>query len=1300
MSGNKRKTSNCPAVKRQKSNNNSTTGTNNQTLPNIKVSDLPQKYQLIVNAFPHFLPLIYLYWSRSNYPNYSSLSTVLPNSLRDSVDFPLFCSISKFAQQIKLFELKVANEVGIVADGNKRANQKIRKNYAIDQALKLFESNEYLNSVYPTLPHSDNDDTKASTAGISGNHSENDRYVVYPLVKSKSKPTAPHFKQLIDKFNQAVFSYFVQQQNESKEANNSSNAIMEEPQLPRIDLPDVKSPTAEEDLDSYEAQVKGMQLKPQLTQHWRVGYQKLFNQRNSPSNNPESNSSSNLAEISGARGSSVSSDDFAESKEIAIPVLHDVELEVQPSDDGNTAASDSRFPAAYPQYPLLSYFLYHIKQQKFFSSQIAHIFTRPGKVAQLVELDAVAGLEDHTKSILAQYGITEFFAHQKSAIQHLLSQKNVVLATSTNSGKSLVYLTAIINSLVKWQVDVNKENNFPRAFYIAPTKALAQDQLRKFTAFLSLFTVRTYKAAVYDGDTPQSVRKQLKTDCCVLLTNPDMLNASILPCHYEFADFFRALQYIILDEIHLYCGIFGSNVGMILRRLNRIFNYYNAGSGRKLLYVCCSGTIANPKELAQDLAREEFELIDSAQDASAQTTKHFVFWNPPKLRRKKANPNNPEGSNPNAVPSNVDAGNAHQHFNNPTVRLRYLQYHSYYDLQQLHKRRSPFVETSILTANLIQMNIKTLIFGKVRKVIEVLYQNTLKVLSSTETTKPLCQLVRSYRGGYNASDRREIESKLFRDELLAVIATSALEIGIDLGALDCTVHLGFHGSASFWQQCGRSGRNNTSRTTNTNGHPTEANEALCLYVAFDSPFDQFLIHNPQRLLDSMAQSVFINLNNLTILAKHIRRSIEELPIRNEHHDITEIEQLFNVTREYLEEVMSSSAELDYGEDAVEGLSNIQVESSLQQQLIFTDSTVYSIQSGANRIQAESSEESAQSNYFNIRSINPTGDFDIINQSNGHIIDFISGRKILFECHVGATYLNQGQTFLVQYCDFNKKQVQVKPITNPYYYTKCRDTTNVVVIQQQKAFISPPSEQKAVVIDLINNSDSSAVDSAYQLADHIYYGRVQVDTLVFGYHKILVSSGEIVDTLPLTLPHIRYESNACWVELPNIYRTEIKFAEQRVEGMEMEMEMDLWAGIHGINHCLINLLPYYLAFNASSSNSDFGTDCPSVYEKNYDLRTSRPINIIIYERNSLLGITQSISLLFPALLQAVANIINQCECEDIRGCPSCIQSSTCTELNQVMDKRAAKWILSKLLNLQQSKRDQHATVNSDQIVQQQ
>jgi DEAD/DEAH box helicase domain-containing protein len=348
-----------------------------------------------------------------------------------------------------------------------------------------------------------------------------------------------------------------------------------------------------------------------------------------------------------------------------------------------------------------------------------------------------------------------------------------------------------------------------RAMYLFPTKALAEDQLHEFQSIVDAMG-SDIRAFTYDGDTPQDARRAIRERASVVLTNPDMLHSGILPHHTRWAKLFENLRYFVIDELHYCRGVYGSHLANLIRRLKRVCEFY----GSSPQFVCCSATIANPLDLAESLTESQFALVD--RNGAPSGEKYFVFYNPPVVNR------------------------------------------------QLGIRRSYLHETRRIALELIDRGQQTLVFANNRLATEVL----VTYLKDAVERGPLgAEAVRGYRGGYLPRERREIERKLRDAEIRAVVATNALELGVDIGGLDAVVMAGYPGSiSSTWQRAGRAGR--------------RQNTSLAVLVASSAPVDQYIIEHPDYFFGRSPEHAFINPNNLEILVNHLKCAAFELPIRD------------------------------------------------------------------------------------------------------------------------------------------------------------------------------------------------------------------------------------------------------------------------------------------------------------------------------------------------------------------------------------------------------------------------------------
>jgi DEAD/DEAH box helicase domain-containing protein len=433
--------------------------------------------------------------------------------------------------------------------------------------------------------------------------------------------------------------------------------------------------------------------------------------------------------------------------------------------------------------------------------------------AEGVYAEIPPAVDARLRAALTKRGISRLYAHQADAFDEIERGRNVVIPTPTASGKTLCYNLPVLNRLL------GEEG--ARAMYLFPTKALAEDQLHEFQSAVEQMGSEI-RAFTYDGDTPQDARKAVRQRANVVLTNPDMLHTGILPHHTRWARYFESLRYIVIDELHYYRGVYGSHLANLLRRLKRICEFY----GSKPQFICCSATIANPRELAEALTGEAFTLVE--RNGAPRGEKFFIFYNPPVVNR------------------------------------------------QLGIRRSYIHESRRVALEFIERNLQTLVFANNRLATEVL---VTYLKDACDRGPAGGETVRGYRGGYLPRERRDIERRLREGEIRAVVATNALELGIDIGSLDAVVMAGYPGTiASSWQRAGRAGRRQGT--------------SAAVLVASSAPLDQYIVEHPDYFFGRSPEHAYINPENLEILLAHIKCAAFELPIRDGEkfgrHDIGEV----------------------------------------------------------------------------------------------------------------------------------------------------------------------------------------------------------------------------------------------------------------------------------------------------------------------------------------------------------------------------------------------------------------------------
>jgi DEAD/DEAH box helicase domain-containing protein len=466
-----------------------------------------------------------------------------------------------------------------------------------------------------------------------------------------------------------------------------------------------------------------------------------------------------------------------------------------------------------------------------------------------------------------------------------------------------------------------------RAVFLYPTKALAQDQLGKIKAF----GLRGVHPATYDGDTPHALRADIRRKANILLTNPDMLNIGILPNHEVWGDFLRNLEIVAVDEAHVLRGVFGSHVAAVLRRLRRLATLH----GGDPQFVLTSATIANPQELAESLTGLPFVLVDN--DGASTGERRVIFRNPPLLDKEKG------------------------------------------------ERRSLLTEGALVFANLVSEGVRTIAFARTRKAAELIYRYAADRLGVDGARR-----ISPYRAGYTPRERREIEGRLFRGDLLGVVSTNALELGVDVGALDAVVCCGYPGSvASIWQQWGRAGRGK--------------DPALAVYIPGRDSLDQFLFENPPRVLGRRVEAARVTMENPYILGPHLLAAAHETPL-----DADDEEYFGPAYRSVAKAMMEDRA----------------------------------LASSGGRLVYVGGDNPAR----NISLRSASSETVLIADGEGELIGTADATRAPSELHPGATYLHRGTAYEVESLDLQSHRAVARRVPNRYY-TRPRVETDVEVLEE-------------------------------------------------------------------------------------------------------------------------------------------------------------------------------------------------------------------------------------------------------------
>jgi DEAD/DEAH box helicase domain-containing protein len=754
-------------------------------------------------------------------------------------------------------------------------------------------------------------------------------------------------------------------------------------------------------------------------------------------------------------------------------------------------------------------FLSLLKTQSFYVDQICHVEVLPARSARHGSL--AKPLPQLLQDSLIKHHLYKLFSHQAEAVNRIREGKQVIIATSSASGKSLCYNIAIMEAMIAEPRAV--------ALYLFPTKALAQDQLGKLTQYFTPEILEETDYATYDGDTPQRERAGIRRKTRLILTNPDMLHVNLLPNHAAWTRMWRNLRYVVVDEAHAYRGVFGSHVALILRRLRRLCQAYGATPQ----FILASATIENPGEHAANLVGMPFNVINN--DGSPKGGKESIFWDPPMIDPLKGS------------------------------------------------RRSANIEAANIMSLLVSEDVRSLCFTRTRRLTELVanyIRDRLKAINRAYVSR-----VKSYRAGYLAEERRQIEKELFTGKLTGVVATNALELGVDIGDLDATVLTGYPGSiASTWQQAGRSGRRH--------------GRSLSFLVGLDNPLDQYLINHPDFFFGHSFEHALTNPQNHHILRAHLLCAVWELALRP-------VDDIF------------------FGKGLNAEIAGLCAEGRLREKKErFYLSPALAYPAGE----------------VDIRSA--TGDhFTMIDSVTGHLLETLDAAHAFMQAHLGAVYLHQGETYVVQEFDIASKIIRAKT-EEVNYYTVVKDLTDLRILSTRE------------------------VKNFGQIK--VYLGEVEVTTEIISYKKKAQLTEEIIGEVPLDLPAQRFRTVAVWFDLP-----------ANAENIIIKTGRDWPGALHAAEHATIGLLPLFTMCDRNDIGGVSTPLHPDTGQAQIFLYDSYPGGV---------GIAEKGFDLIRELWQATLTAIIDCPCEE--GCPSCIQSPKCGNNNKPLDKQAAKTLLAGLL----------------------
>jgi DEAD/DEAH box helicase domain-containing protein len=719
-----------------------------------------------------------------------------------------------------------------------------------------------------------------------------------------------------------------------------------------------------------------------------------------------------------------------------------------------------------------------------------HLVPLPGELSPIVS------------SALAGVGIDQLYSHQADALYSAFAAPTII-TTGTASGKSLCFQLPTLQTL--------STDRAARALYLYPTKALAQDQARALHAF---GLHKLLRPAIYDGDTPRGERAAIRKRSNLVLTNPDMLHVGILPNHPAWAELFANLAFVVIDEAHVYRGVFGSHVGNVLRRLRRVAAMH--GSEPRLLLA--SATIANPLELAERLTGlQDFNLVD--HDGAPRAQRRVAMWNPPLLD------------------------------------------------EELGIRGSTLYEAAELFSDLITAGARTICFMKSRKGVELILRHARDRLDPEAAER-----IAPYRGGYTPHQRQDIQRRLSSGELLGVVATDALELGIDIGELDAAICVTFPGTvASLKQMWGRAGRRG---------------RGLAVYVAGEDALDQFFCRHPSEFINRAVEAAILDPHSPEIYAEHVLCAAHEAPL-------------------------SEADEPFLGEEWRACATALTEAGVLRER-----ATGFVPRRADDYPAARTALRSASADSF-----------ALIDASSGELFGTVELARAYPTVHEGAIYLHMGRSYEVLELDLGARRALLEPFDGDYF-----------------------TQAKREIMIYITRLHDRRETCGVTLSS----GEVAYAETVIGYQRKSLRDHEVIDFQALDMPTVEFSTRALWYELDELIASE-SFPSELLLG-----------SLHALEHGQIAVLPLI----AMCDRWDIGG-----LSTNAHPQTGGP-TIFIYDGHpGGVGITRRGYEAFERLVADAQRLIGECPCRS--GCPSCVQSPKCGNLNEPLSKRGALELLRRL-----------------------
>jgi len=809
----------------------------------------------------------------------------------------------------------------------------------------------------------------------------------------------------------------------------------------------------------------------------------------------------------------------------------------------------------------------------------------PDSVSQLFGFDLSPDTEkaDDSTSTAEKTQHKRLFQHQADAIEAALNGIHTCLCTGTGSGKSLCFLLPVLAKAVTSTDDAT-------AILVFPTKALAQDQVSKLQTMLSNSNCNV-RAGVIDGDTPHQQRDAIASECQILLTNPDTLHAAILPGwkRPSYKSFLSRLRTVVVDESHIYDGVFGAHVSLVLRRLKRVCRAASENENdNKLSFIACSATLTRPEDhfrMLCPLGSEDVCIV--TEDGSPCGAKHFFVWNPPILDVNGNSTDSvfpPKDLSAEQIEQMTVVGDVNEEcvINVGTKKRRKKGKYSktagksgknnMSTTQLSHlfiRRRHAADETAHLLANAIRAQTRTIAFAGTRCLVEWIYEKTLSILKSDPDTADLAELVESYRGGYTAEARRSIESKLFRKELLAVVGTNALELGVDIGGVDLTLHCGYPGSKnSLLQQSGRAGRGK--------GH---LKPSCAIMITFSAASDQFVWRKPASLLSRGIDAPPTSISE-TVMSGHILCAAEEFPLTGS----LPLTCLLN------ESTIDETTPEFISDETLMGEGYLDAVTFLSQKGLLSRKKVKAMQSSGKveAILVYKTHPIVKSPWkrVSLRSIEPVN-YSIVDlshpaQSNrtdkihdkSAVLDVIPYSRVFYHAFPGAVIKHRGRKF------------RIEAMESPPAFVGSGQSFGPSGSTDLAAFAKPTNVQHTTQalsineITVVKQTRHAELNDSKAQQSVAGSGLVTVKRSVHGYKILSHVNRKEISRSTLNLPSMEFDTYAIWIDADaaNLSGVVSNFNE----------------GVHALNHAMVAVAPLILPCSSSDIDCDHSTyECTRV-----------------------------------------------------------------------------------------------------------